>query len=370
MTWVVVELADLDRGYTQVFWAQETDTARIELQQRSIKVAGVAIYAIAIVMSGFHIWNQAWLQLGLSLFAIFALTISFVFAKKTNNYNLVIWSLLGCLVVSLAVKGTKQQADIYFWLYVIPGSIFYLTNARAGLLANGIVFLALCCFLQLYPPAIVAPWAGSVILTSLSFVMLQSYLYERVRKQNEQRLQELSMRDELTGLWNRRKFNEQADLEVERCLRYKRSFALVLIDIDGFKEINDQLGHDVGDVVLQSVAKVLQENIRETDFLARLGGDEFALMLLECVEPNPTEKHPLEALLEELRLAVKERVQGYRGGVSLSLGGAMLREQESLARLYKRADNALYRVKRKGKGDTRLDKTAEFKSAPYQSLPQ
>src|SRR5690606_7540210 len=85
--------------------------------------------------------------------------------------------------------------------------------------------------------------------------------------------------DELTGLANRRRFNEALSAEVERAKRFSHSFALILLDIDDFKSINDEYGHQQGDAVLREVASVLRELSREIDLPARYGGEEFALIL-------------------------------------------------------------------------------------------
>ena len=114
-----------------------------------------------------------------------------------------------------------------------------------------------------------------------------------------QRVQELAITDELTGLYNRRAFQESLDMELRRSKRYQKPLSLIMIDIDGFKGINDSFGHQVGDTVLRSLAVYLQRAVRETDLLARYGGDEFAIILPE------TKAEEAVVLAERLKKSVK-----------------------------------------------------------------
>ena len=100
---------------------------------------------------------------------------------------------------------------------------------------------------------------------------------ERMRMQSE--LEQLADEDPLTGLRNRRRFEEDLDAEMSRARREQAGGALLMLDLDYFKRVNDTLGHVTGDVVLREIAEVLRSRLRESDILARLGGDEFAIIL-------------------------------------------------------------------------------------------
>ncbi|MFH1057819.1 MAG: diguanylate cyclase [Pseudomonadota bacterium] len=157
---------------------------------------------------------------------------------------------------------------------------------------------------------------------------------------SRQELERLAVTDELTGLANRRHFRERAEDEFRRSRRYGRPLALVIMDLDGFKHVNDQLGHQAGDEALKKVAAIGALQVRSSDLLARVGGDEFALLLPE------TAAEPARQLAERLRQAVGESaLTTTRGPVrlGLSLGVAELDGgQKTLDDLLRVADEAMY----------------------------
>jgi diguanylate cyclase (GGDEF)-like protein len=112
-----------------------------------------------------------------------------------------------------------------------------------------------------------------------------NHLLQTVQEYNA-KLEELSVRDPLTGLYNRRKFHEFLKYEIIRAERHQHGFAVIMIDLDNFKYINDTFGHPIGDMVLKELTAMLGEGLRRGDVLARLGGDEFALILPETPAKN------------------------------------------------------------------------------------
>jgi diguanylate cyclase (GGDEF)-like protein/PAS domain S-box-containing protein len=170
-----------------------------------------------------------------------------------------------------------------------------------------------------------------------------------VRKKTERRLEQLSLHDELTGLKNRRGFYV---LLPEQAKRAKRSGAKVVVlygDIDGFKAINDRLGHRHGDDVLRAVADALRAAFRETDLIARLGGDEFCVVAESPSDPT--------ILVERLDAAIG--VAGEDLGLSIRLSyGTVIADWRGLEdpdELLTRADMLMYEVKRARKADRRLE---------------
>ncbi len=164
-----------------------------------------------------------------------------------------------------------------------------------------------------------------------------------------QQTRALSITDALTGLYNRRHFNERYAAEFMRAARYQRPLSVLLIDIDHFKKFNDEHGHLVGDKVLKLTAKVLEESIRKVDLLARFGGEEFVVVL-----PEIDKEHARQAA-EKLRRAIelthfpKEESQPL-GHITASFGLASFSEDASEGdALLKLADQALYEAKANGR---------------------
>lgn len=140
--------------------------------------------------------------------------------------------------------------------------------------------------------------------------------------------------DLLTGLYNSRGWAEIMEQEEVRSCRYGNVCTLVVLDLDGLKRLNDDQGHQAGDALIRTTARILGENTRETDFAARVGGDEFAILLVE------TDEARAGRFLQRLEGALK------RAGIRGSLGSAQRRPGESLSDTLYRADQAMYVSKR------------------------
>jgi diguanylate cyclase len=155
-------------------------------------------------------------------------------------------------------------------------------------------------------------------------------------------LEALSVTDALTGLFNRRFYDKELDSQVAQYQRTQQKFALILIDIDFFKSINDMHGHEMGDTVLQVVSKQLKSHLRKIDTLARIGGEEFAIILPNCnVEAAMTAAERQRKSLEEFdELPFK---------VTASFGVTSVLDDDSKTSIYNRADHALYLSKNNGR---------------------
>ena len=168
----------------------------------------------------------------------------------------------------------------------------------------------------------------------------------RIRLQEELVMQ--ANHDPLTGLYNRRYFNQVIEAELSRSARYAHPLAFLMIDVNRFKEINDRFGHQMGDDVLQGVAKLLQDAVRDSDLVVRYGGDEFLVVLLEASEG-------VEAVVGRIEAAVAERNRTNRlipFPVSLAIGSAhwMPASDEPLESVLAEADQRMYAEKRRLNG--------------------
>ncbi len=162
-------------------------------------------------------------------------------------------------------------------------------------------------------------------------------------------LRQLAQRDELTRLLNRREFSRILNEEWDRSVRFKRPFALVMVDIDHFKKINDTHGHQVGDEVLRHVASLLAGQVRTVDRVARYGGEEFALIMIETDGKNAAEHiKRLGVLLAETPCFVESK--NLTVDVTLSAGVATsIGDATSATDLVEVADKALYAAKKGGR---------------------
>jgi len=162
-----------------------------------------------------------------------------------------------------------------------------------------------------------------------------------------EKLQELSDRDYLTGLYNRRKFEEFLSYEVKRSLRHRHKFTVLMIDLDNFKYINDTYGHASGDLVLKEVTDIFSSNLRNADIIARIGGDEFAVILPETPYENGY------AVVEKLRARLEATpisLMFDQVSLTASFGIAEYPEQgENIESLLTGSDLAMYKAKRAGK---------------------
>jgi diguanylate cyclase (GGDEF)-like protein len=175
---------------------------------------------------------------------------------------------------------------------------------------------------------------------------------ERLReelKRSEARVEQLEKsahEDTLTGLLNRRGFERAFAQAIAYLKRYGGSAALLYLDLDRFKPINDRYGHAVGDVVLREVARLLLGSVRASDLAARLGGDELALVLWNLDAAQMTAKmRSLEALVERASF----EVQNEKLDVGVSIGGVMLGAEDTLSVALQRADAAMYARKKERK---------------------
>lgn len=186
---------------------------------------------------------------------------------------------------------------------------------------------------------------SSATVAPLIIYWLATLSYELYK--SEQRLSSLSQKDPLTGAYNRRYFDEQAAVECARSHRYSQSLAVLMMDLDKFKLVNDTYGHAAGDEVLKALVKTSSLALRKSDILARYGGEEFVVLLPHA--------HLAEAIMlaERLRKGISEIAISYEEHtlkVTISIGVSTLAETEAnVVAMLSRADQALYQAKANGR---------------------
>ena len=188
-----------------------------------------------------------------------------------------------------------------------------------------------------------------------AFVILQRQLGTESRlaekqKEAEGRAREMARRadtDALTGIANRQGFNEVMAREFARARRFRHPLAVVILDLDHFKQVNDRYGHPVGDQVLAGTARMLSTRVRESDFVARWGGEEFAVVA------TMTDAAGASRLAEKLRALMEVTHLGPVGAMTASFGIAEMRPDDTVEGMVHRADEALYQAKSGGRNQVR-----------------
>ena len=176
---------------------------------------------------------------------------------------------------------------------------------------------------------------------SLKNVMLEKEIMERLKIEAD--LLHLATIDPLTSIPNRRKFNEVLDYELRRDSRYDNNLSLILCDLDNFKYVNDEHGHNIGDNVLKDFVQLISNNIRKTDIFARWGGEEFVLLLPE------TDMHTAIEMADKLRLTAEKYQHPTAGKVTASFGVTQFMKGDNETKFINRADDALYKAKKGGR---------------------
>lgn len=183
-------------------------------------------------------------------------------------------------------------------------------------------------------------------LRNLQRIVRISDQYQNMMRELNAALKSASIHDELTGLANRRALMEVLKEETERASRHGRRFVLVMLDLDHFKQINDQYGHDVGDRALVGVSGLLHGCLRQYDACGRWGGDEFLLLLPESGVDEA--QSMLERFVNQVR-ALRVPTTDGQIGLTVSVGMAQYQAGETFNETLTRADQALYRAKQLGR---------------------
>lgn len=254
-----------------------------------------------------------------------------------------------CMAAVLTTAYLKGESQV-FWAYPALLAVFYLLRPLEAVAVAAVAIIALV-------PALV-PEVGAVRLTSIVVTLVATSVFAwafafLTREQRDQ-LVELAHKDPLTGVGNRRALDTKL---AEVCALQARSdvpCSLLLIDIDNFKEVNDEFGHAVGDQILVRLTEVIAFRIRNTDSLYRIGGEEFVVI----VEGQTRDK--ARRLAEQLRTLVEAYELAPEGAVTISLGVAELGHGESPENWLRRADLALYESKRDGRNKTSLANTGRL----------
>lgn len=254
------------------------------------------------------------------------------------------------LIVGMYLLGAFTQLPVHqekaVWISVFPFAYFYLTGLRVGTQLSLLSILAMPISYSIFPlfsaAPTITPYGLSQVIGAFLLSAVLAYKYEQIRTKQEILLKHSAECDPLTGLLNRRGFATLSDSAVQHALRSQQSFAVVLIDIDDFKRVNDTQGHEAGDQLLKEIASLLQQYMRSTDITARWGGEEFILLLAY------SNLEGSRIVTEKIRSAISN-FPFTSGRHTASFGIAFHELNEPLGTTINRADQAMYQAKRNGK---------------------
>lgn len=275
---------------------------------------------------------------------------AFLDLRFNKSFNRSKWITTISLVAFLLLFAETNQNDSFglIWTVIAPVVIITIHGYSEGLKLS-VIYTMLLLALAL---AGVGEWQNgdwnyvSFIRLSVALivVLIVSYLGERSIDKFQQSLHELSVTDYLTRLYNRRKIDEILLSEIKNAKRYHTPLSIIILDIDFFKQINDQYGHLVGDKVLIELAQFLRKEIRDTDYIGRWGGEEFII-----INPHTTEKDAF-MFAQRLRLHIEMHSFETVKNLTCSFGVCEYSQaNNTMHRLISCADSALYKAKELGR---------------------
>jgi diguanylate cyclase (GGDEF)-like protein len=301
-------------------------------------VVGITPYAIYRLASGSYLVGVT------DSVIVLSTVIAVIYAWRTGDtvkpgvYLAVVFSAGATLIaINLGANGL-------FWIYPLILFNFFMVTPGKALLATILVLATLMIYGKVQPQRVFESdyQMVSFLVTGMMAGILSFIFAYRTRNQRDL-LQQLAIQDPLTGARNRRAMNEELKIATSLSHRHGNPYGVLIMDLDHFKRINDNHGHQAGDQVLVDFVDLIKRASRKEDRLFRFGGEEFLLLL-----PN-TNRAGLLSAAQQLQEQVGLKLVGPGGPVTMSVGGAILRAGEHWEELLQRADQRLYQAKRAGR---------------------
>ncbi len=298
-----------------------------------------------------------------NLFSIMCYAVTFMLVKRHHvTAGLMVITAEVALHAVLATVMVGWESSFYIYIIlVLPLVILNRLDWWPCKMPVVILMIAIYMWLDIRyrgaaPPYLLNPAAVAFlcrfnVLTFMAFLVVMTAMHLRLSLQGEQVLQDLVVTDPLTGLKNRRSIMEISASETSRQRRYGRPLSFVMCDLDHFKNINDSFGHECGDEVIRSVARVLVKGVRDLDHAIRWGGEEFLLLLPETpIQSAKQVADRLRAKIESLNIPGRNESIS----VTMTFGLSILHNDERMEEAIDRADLALYEGKRAGRNRVEL----------------
>lgn len=307
-----------------------------------------------------HTYQYLYIFLSLAVLSFFFRILSsnrFLGRKESYIDRIIfIYTILASfLLINVSVLDSENTSDFMAYAFAIVVFAFvYRTGPVRFILLNfsGLLYFALAYFLfhhRIVPFIILLP-----VMLFLCMACFISYSREKTKKKlfsltvelekSREELREMTLRDSLTGLYNRRFYKEIIPLQYDKFIRKGTAYSLILADIDNFKEINDKQGHNAGDEVLREIGELIRHSSRQSDIPIRFGGEEFLIVLCDTELPEAA------ATAERIRKTIEKKTFfNVPWQVTASLGVITSSEGLTPDSLFSRVDELMYEAKRGGR---------------------
>ena len=299
----------------------------------------------ALILSLFALYRASrgeWAAAVTDVVIVIALCAPVAWALYTGNTRgpglfLCVINSIACATASWVIGPAASQ-----WLYLVLMSNFFVTTPLPALLSN----LALTVAVLSMPHLFGSNLQTVAVAITAALVTFFAYLFAIRVRDDQKQLETMASLDALTGVANRRMMERALTAAVDRRNEGGGSHGLIILDLDLFKEVNDTYGHAAGDAAIADLATILKFEMRRDEAIFRFGGEEFVAV----VAVNTPDE--LKAVAERLRTAVRNGLRGPAGRITVSLGAAMLGNEERWQEWFSLADEALYRAKKNGRDNT------------------
>ncbi|UMZ73055.1 GGDEF domain-containing protein [Natranaerofaba carboxydovora] len=335
------------------FSKEDPDYRRVYLLNIILALGMVVLVSFAVL--NIIIFTMTYLVI-LNIFSfILLIAISVYFHKTLNLEKTALLTTLLIILVLVIYFQLKEYRDYaLYWITVIPPVVYFLLEKKKGRVVTA-VFLGFMLFFILsryqgwVEESFTTDSIYNIVIASLAMTVMIGY-YELSReeafaalKEKNEELTEISIKDTLTGLYNRLKLDQVLEYEVNRSNRTGEGFSVIMADLDRFKLINDTYGHIKGDHLLIKISDIMRSSCRKIDIVGRWGGEEF---LIICPGVNTAGGINLA---ERIRSSIENHPFEEVGQVTISLGVATYSPGDTRETIVKAADYALYKAKEKGR---------------------
>ncbi|MFC4259681.1 GGDEF domain-containing protein [Marinobacter lacisalsi] len=320
------------------------DFASIVLANIAIVIGVVLIYRGLFKFIGISLRFERWLS---PILVVLLAAVMYFYTFHTPDVNLRIqaFSIVFAAACFIGASGLLQHREIHNRM------VARMLIAMFLLVGAFFIFRFIWSFYEIPPDDFMnAGFLSALAIIAGEFLVILSSFCTIWMSSDElqDELSDIARIDPLTGIYNRRAFDECCDIEFSRALRSGTTFAIIMCDLDHFKKINDQHGHHIGDEVLRRFAAILQDRIRQHDVVARFGGEEFVLLL-----PNNNTEQGLQ-VAEQIRATTEATQITLNDDISVTLSASFgvahyCAGDSDWSAVLHRADNALYAAKKQGR---------------------